>query len=190
MKTLCDTCCVLLLIRIAPEMFSDQRYNCYTLREVKEEIFQTQRFRSRYPWRDRYKKEIKPTIIRSGMEKSAELYSNIINNKIECGTLNKKNGKLFNLSRTDQKIVSIASASKSVLATDDREIQDFVEQEFDGLCISSLGLLNQWLKEGVLEWSKKFCTIIEEWDRYDEAVQPLKDRRDFKELTKTDFMGP
>jgi len=52
MKILCDTSSVLLLIRIAPQMFIDDKFNCFTVREVWEEVFQTQKFRTKYSWRD------------------------------------------------------------------------------------------------------------------------------------------
>lgn len=39
MNILCDTCTILMLIRIAPDMFIDGRYNCVTINEVRDEIF-------------------------------------------------------------------------------------------------------------------------------------------------------
>jgi len=59
MYILCDTCSVLMLIRIAPDMFHDDRYGCVTIQEVFQELFRTQKFKTRYPWRTRYKSKIK-----------------------------------------------------------------------------------------------------------------------------------
>jgi len=59
MNILCDTCSILMLIRIVPEMFCDERFECVTIHEVIQEIFRTQKFKSRYPWRERYKPKIK-----------------------------------------------------------------------------------------------------------------------------------
>ena len=60
MNILCDTCSVLMLIRIAPDMFTDERFDCVTVQEVCEEIFRTQRFKTKYPWRSDYKDKIRP----------------------------------------------------------------------------------------------------------------------------------
>lgn len=49
MYVLCDTCSVLMLIRIAPDMFEDSRYGCVTTQEVIRELFRTQRFKEKYP---------------------------------------------------------------------------------------------------------------------------------------------
>jgi hypothetical protein len=42
-----------MLIRIEPDMLTDSRYGCVTIRKVWEEFFQTQKFKSKYPWRRR-----------------------------------------------------------------------------------------------------------------------------------------
>jgi hypothetical protein len=131
-------------------MFIDERFKCITILEVRNEIFQTQKFKSRYPWRDTFKKEIKPKILNSETIKSENLYFDVINNKIESGTLNRRENRFFDLSYKDQKIVAAALASESILATNDRDMRDFIEQEFDGIGMSSLGLLNQWLKKELI----------------------------------------
>lgn len=41
MFILCDTSSILMLLRIAPEMFTDDRYECGTIREVHDEIIRT-----------------------------------------------------------------------------------------------------------------------------------------------------
>ena len=48
-----------MLIRIAPDMFCDERYGCVTMQEVIKELFRTQKFKAKYPWRTRYKSKIK-----------------------------------------------------------------------------------------------------------------------------------
>jgi len=59
MPILCDTSSILMLIRIAPEMFLNESYDCYTIKEVWEEMFQTTKFKNKYPWRVNFKKNIK-----------------------------------------------------------------------------------------------------------------------------------
>lgn len=40
MIVLCDTCSVLMVIRIAPDMFTDDRYGCATTVKVHDELFE------------------------------------------------------------------------------------------------------------------------------------------------------
>ena len=61
MNILCDTCSVLMLIRIAPDMCMDEGFDCVTVQEVCEEIFRTQRFKTKYAWRSDYKNKIRPS---------------------------------------------------------------------------------------------------------------------------------
>ncbi|MBA4419143.1 MAG: hypothetical protein C0392_14735 [Syntrophus sp. (in: bacteria)] len=42
------------------DMFTDERFDCVTVQEVCEEIFRTQRFKTKYPWRSDYKGRIHP----------------------------------------------------------------------------------------------------------------------------------
>ena len=59
MYVLCDTSSIMMLIRIAPDIFIDERYRCCTINLVRGEIFQNSRFKEKYPWRDDYKDKIK-----------------------------------------------------------------------------------------------------------------------------------
>ena len=56
MNILCDTGSIWMLIRIVPDMFMDERFECVTVHDVRKEVFQTQRFKTRYPWRNEFKK--------------------------------------------------------------------------------------------------------------------------------------
>ncbi len=58
MYILCDTCSVLMLIRIASDMFLDPKFECVTITDVVKEIFRAQKFKNKYPWRKRYKSSI------------------------------------------------------------------------------------------------------------------------------------
>lgn len=85
MNILCDTCSVLMLIRIAPEMFYDSRFECITIPEVFKELFQTQKFKTSYPWRREYKSKIK-AIGTSEIEKGDfKLYLQSIKSIIQTG---------------------------------------------------------------------------------------------------------
>jgi hypothetical protein len=50
MVILCDTSSILMLLRIAPDMFTDERYECKAIRDVHDEIVQTTKFKTKYPW--------------------------------------------------------------------------------------------------------------------------------------------
>ena len=90
MNILCDTCSVLMLIRIAPEMFCDDRFECVTIPEVIHELFQTQKFKTSYPWRKEFKSKIK-AIRTSEIEKGDfKIYLQSIRVLKQTGKRNKK----------------------------------------------------------------------------------------------------
>lgn len=190
MKILCDTCCILLVVRIAPNMFIDNMYGCFTIREVRDEIFKKQKFKSRYPWRVNYKDKIKAKSFGPEIRDDFRLNNKVINGKIESYTINKRKNRIFDLSYTDQKIVAYALASKSTISTNDENMQDFTEQEFDEKCISSLALVNEWIRNGLITWGDQFQTIIEDWDKNNEPVQPKGDIEEFESLTGNKYVGP
>jgi hypothetical protein len=86
-----------MLIRIAPEMFIDDGFGCRTVAEIRDEIFQTQKFKEKYPWRTDYKDKIIP--IRIGAQKKAEVEKNyrLISNMIDSGIRNRR-GRYVDLS--------------------------------------------------------------------------------------------
>jgi len=46
MDILCDTCSILMLIRIAPNMFIDKGFECVTIPDARKELFQTNKERN------------------------------------------------------------------------------------------------------------------------------------------------
>ena len=59
MKILCDTCTILMVIRIAPDMLTDKNYGCFTIQEVRKELIRQQKFKDRFPWRHGVKDKIR-----------------------------------------------------------------------------------------------------------------------------------
>ena len=106
MYILCDTCSVLMLIRIAPDMFRDDRYGCVAMQEVFQELFRTQKFKSRYPWRKSYKSKIRTLGASKVKQGNYELYLQTIKTLVSTGKTNKRTGHFFNLSPVDQKIAA------------------------------------------------------------------------------------
>lgn len=88
MHILCDTCSILMLIRIVPDMFIDERFDCLTITDVKDEIFRTQKFKTKYPWRIHLKNKIETIGITNLKTDEYKLYEDAINRLIENGTIN------------------------------------------------------------------------------------------------------
>ena len=190
MNILCDTCSVLMLIRIAPDMFVDERFNCVTVHEVCEEIFRTQRFKTKYPWRIDYKDKIRPSISLKNIGHEFELHLGVVNQLLDAGGMSSKTGKAFGLSFVDKKIAAYVTAYGLEISSTDNSLIDFLEQEFDKKNRSPLAILNDWIKRGLIQWNNNVQSIIEDWDKIGEPVQPVKDKKDFLKLTGSKYKGP
>ena len=191
MYILCDTCSILMLIRIAPKMFIDEQYECSTIREVYDEMFIKQkRFKDKYPWRTQYKNDIK--YLNQSEYKTDKFYKNkdIINHLILNGTIRERTGRCFDPSFTDQIISAFAITHDLRVATCDKELIDFLSEQFERTTISSLGLINKWIQKGLIEWNDNFQQILREWKRDEEASQPNSEKAFFKELTGYSYEGP
>ena len=171
-------------------MFIEENFNCIVIREVRDEIFQTQRFLSRYPWRNDFRDNVDCEILSQATRKKADMYFDVIDMKIESGTINNRNGRFFDLSYKDKKIVAAAFAFDALLATNDRDMREFVKQEFDSASFSALGLLNYWLSEEIIVWNSELQSFHEEWDRKNEPSQPRSDIEEFQRLSGFDYIGP
>lgn len=190
MYILCDTCSVLMLIRVAPEMFLDERFECKTIRDVWKEIFQTQKFKTKYPWRADYKRNIKP-MAESQVEKGEfAFYLKTISNLIETGTINSQTGKFFNLSRVDQKIAACALTHQYEITTGDQDLIAFVKQEFFKQNVLPLHLVNKWLAQGLIQWDNNLQNILEDWKKCDEAAQLGSEKSTYRKLTGKKYPGP
>ena len=190
MNILCDTCSILMLIRIAPEMFFDERYECITIQEVLQELFRTQKFKSRYPWRERYKSKIM-ALGTSEVKKGAfQLYLETVKGIVFAGTKNKRTGRYFNLSRVDQLIAACSIAHNFKLTTVDDDLSDFIKQEFSGNTISPLGIINKWMEKGLIQWDDEMQAVIEDWEKCNEHPQPRKEIKRFEKITDYKYSGP
>jgi hypothetical protein len=178
-----------MLIRIAPDMFLDKRFECNTIREVWIELFQTSKFKTKYPWRKDYKKKIKAlgeTQVKKG---EFVVYLKTIKNLIETGTINNKTGKYFNFSKVDQIISSCVLAHQYEISTVDKDLINFLEQEFSKRNVSPLHLVNKWLEKGLIEGDDKLQSILEDWAKCGEAAQPRSEKSAYKQLTGRKYLG-
>ncbi|MEA3360820.1 MAG: hypothetical protein U9R17_15630 [Thermodesulfobacteriota bacterium] len=179
-----------MLIRIAPDMFCDERYECVTIQEMIQEIFRTQKFKTRYPWRTKYKSKIK-ALEKSKVESADfKLYLEAIQNIIVTSKINERTKSFFSLSYVDQKIAACSIAHGFKLTTVDDDLNDFVTQEFAGETISPLEIVNDWIIKGLTKWNDDHQSIIEDWDKCNEHPQPEKEVKRFEKLTGFKYCGP
>jgi hypothetical protein len=190
MNILCDTCSILMLIRITPEMFCDDRYECVTIQEVIQEIFRTQKFKRRYPWRERYKSKIKALGTSRINEGDFKLCLELVKDIVFAGKINERTGYYFNLSYVDQVMAACSIAHNFRLTTVDDDLADFVKQEFSGDIISPLGIINDWIEKGLVRWNNNLQMIIEDWERCNENPQPKKEIKRFEKITGYKYAGP
>jgi len=192
MDILCDTSCVLMLIRIVPSMFIKKRYQCCTINEVRREIFRVQRFKTKYPWRTDCKDKIRCLPNELSENEQVRHYYDAIMSLIDIGTINQKTGKDFDLSYIDRRILACTLANSCWLTSGDGDLKQFALQEFGKEFkggISPLGMINKWLREGILKWTNERNRYLADWDRDEEHAQPRKQRRQFKRLTGRKYSG-
>lgn len=193
MKILCDTCSILMVIRIAPDMLNDDRYDYFTIQEVRKEIIRQQKFKDKYPWRQKFKDKIRcipnSEIINNDL---VDQYNDVINLLIENNTTNNKTGRLFDLSSVDKKFIACAFSFGFKISTGDGDIKDIANQEFSKTfkgSVSPLGMVNMWIRNGLVNWSDKLHGYVEAWKRTGEAPQPKGQKNKFKKLTGRKYPG-
>jgi hypothetical protein len=192
MHILCDTSSILLLIRIAPEMFIDERYECCTLNEIHDELFKTQKFKQKYPWRSNYKNKIKCLASQRVNDPDVTFYYDIIARLNETGRTSIYSGSIFSLSRIDMKLLACALAHGYKLSTGDQGIKDFAYQEFFNIFkghVSALEMINLWLKKNLIVWNDVLHEYVADWSRQDEHPQPKEQKKTFEKLTGRKYPG-
>jgi hypothetical protein len=182
-----------MVIRIAPDMLTDEKYGCFTIQEVREEIIRQQKFKDKYPWRYRIKEKIR-CIPNSEIINNIAVnqYVEAINLLIESNITNNKTGKLFNLSHVDRKFASCAFGFGYRVSTGDGDIKDLANQEFPKIfkgSISPLGMVNIWIRKSLVNWSDELHEYVSDWNRTGEAPQPKHQKREYKKLTGFKYPG-
>lgn len=181
-----------MLIRIAPDMFTDKRFKCLTLSDVRNEIFRTQKFKTKYPWRNNFKDKLVAIPNSQQETKNYLIYYQTISSIIENGTVNKKTDGLFDLSRVDQKIIAFAITNKCTISSDDTDLIQFSAQEFSESFlghITPLELINNWLRNKLITWDDTRQAYLEEWYSLGEPKQPEKEKKVFTKLTGYRYAG-
>jgi hypothetical protein len=181
-----------MLIRIAPDMFIDPKFECVTISDVVKEIFRIQKFKDRYPWRKRYKSNIKPLGNAVLETNDFNLYYQTIHSQISSGIINSKTHYHFDLSNVDQRIVSCALANNFRITSGDNDLIEYYLQQFSNNpdeIISPLGMINIWLRKRLIQWNEKHQIILEDWNKCDEAPQPSREIKKFEKLTGYKYSG-
>lgn len=180
-----------MLIRIAPDMFLDKRFECVTIKNVCDEIFRTLKFKTKYPWRIKYKSKLKS--LGSTIENDSLIQNRykIIDNMVESAeVLNEKTGRPFYLSRTDKKIAACAVVLKHGVSTVEYELTHFLKQQFNKRVIKPLTIINYWLRKGLIIWDDEKQAVLEDWLVCNETPQDKRRIREFIKLTKRKYPGP
>ena len=192
MRVLCDTSVVLMLLRIAPDMFVDERYECVTVKEVHDEIVRTTKFKSKYPWTKELRSKIKIISVNKSKKERINLYFSAISELNNTGTINKTTGRLFDLSFTDRKIASSTLALGYKITSGDRDLVTFCKQEFSKECkgaVSPLGIINRWVEKKLIDWDDTKQEYLTDWSENREHPQPDKAKRKFENLTGREYTG-
>jgi len=169
-RILCDTCSILMLIRIAPDMFVNPKYECVTINEVRDEFIGTVHFKDKYPWRKEFKSHIKSRMLLSKAD--IDSYFQIVNS-LASSAINKKTNRFFSLSHVDQLIAATVIGNDDVtISTGDQGLIDFLDQEFDEQNVYSLELVVEWLEMQLINWSDSIKFVLDDWDDKNEKPQP------------------
>lgn len=181
-----------MLWRIAPDMFQDKRYDCVTINEVHDEIYQTQKFKDRYSWRIAYKSKIKTLPPSISNSPKVQEYLSAISAINEAGVIAVDSGRCLDLSRVDKKVLACSLANGYLISTTERAMILFAKQEFPTIfkkAISPLEIINDWLKKRLIRWDKEKQTILGEWRGLNERPQPEFAKKFFVKLTKNLYVG-
>ncbi len=183
MYVLCDTGAVLMLLRLAPDMFADPRFGCTTLGSVWDEFTRTERFASRYPWRGQYADRIVPVdgnrLEAGGFRRNLAIVRATAENH-----RNERTGLPYGLSRVDREVAAGVLSLDATISTTDTNLREFLEQQFAVPNLPPLALLNRWLENGLLEWDGQKQAVIADWVACREPSLRGEDIRHFEHLTR------
>jgi len=192
MDILCDTCSIIMLIRIAPQMLLDPAYQCCTISEVRNEIFQTQKFKNKYPWRTQFKDKVTSFVLSPEQRVRYDDFLATINVLLDNHIINENNGRPFDLSLIDKKIIATALACNLKISSADNALLDFAEQqfpdEFKGYVLP-LGVLNLWLRKKLVSWNDGLENILKDWKNQEEPRQTREDKSMYFKHTNKKYLG-
>jgi hypothetical protein len=182
MHILCDTCSLIMLIRIEPQMLTDSKYGCVTARQVWEEFTQVTKFENKYPWRKKYKSLIRFL----GQSKIDTGDYQLVLKAVKISAIsqiNERTGRSYGLSHTDLEIAAVAVAHDYNICSTDGSLVDFLEQQYETANATPLKIVNDWIKKGLIEWNDSRQAVIADWIKCNEKPQPTAEIKRFESLT-------
>jgi len=147
MHVLCDTCSVIMLLRIAPEMFRDSRYECVTLNAVFGELRRKNKFKTKYPWLDTYLPKVRglpQTTVETAEYKRTLAVVRASSDSARSANDNHR----FGLSYVDIEIAATVVTHHYPICTAERDLEEFLNQEFDIENEAPLKIVNNWIEKG------------------------------------------
>jgi hypothetical protein len=186
MRVLCDTCSVIMLLRIAPEMLLDPRFECVTLQAVYRELRQQPRFKTKYPWLAGYLPKVRG--LRQTEVETVEYKRTLDVVRITRDTKrSSRDNRRFGLSQTDMEIAAAVVTHKHDISTVERDLEEFLEQEFDVANVHPLALVNDWIEKDLILWGEAEHRVLEDWVTQNERRQPLLEIQRFEKLAKRKY---
>lgn len=186
MTVVCDTCALLMLLRIAPAMFEDNRYGCVTIHNVWEEFTQNARLGRDYAWRSTLRKHVR-SIPRGELETAGFQRRLKAVNVAVASQKNESTGRPFNLSWADRRIAATCLDRRWELCTAEYGLEEFMQQQFNRENVCPLRLVNNWLKLGLIVWDDSRQAVIAEWIANHERPQPQSEIKRFEKLTGREY---
>ena len=108
----------------------------------------------------------------------------------EAGIINQSTNRIFDLSWVDRKFIAYAIEYNFHISTNDNDIIDFLDQQFDlGQNKEPLSLINSWISSELIQWDPNHQSIVEDWDICNEPVQSRGDIEEFEYLTEYESGG-
>lgn len=191
-RILFDTSSLLMLIRIAPTMLLEEKYRCCTISQVQKEFLATPKFKVRYPWRNQFRDKVVSLPAEVSGNHEVIRYHEAITCLLDTGVINKRNGKLFDLSSVDRQVLACSLGNGYMISTCDQPLEDFAKEEFrkdfKG-SISPLGVLNFWIKISLIIFSDSIYAVVQDWRVCQEPPQPGRQKRRFELLTNRPYPG-
>ncbi len=186
MNLLCDTCSIIMLLRIVPDLFKDPRFQCATIREVREEIYSKREFKTKYPWLEELRKRVSPMPTSDWRTDGLKTTLGAVRALSEA-QVNTATGRRFHLSMVDKLVAAAVVAQDMRITTTDRNLEDFLMQQFTVRNEQPLKLVNDWIERGLIEWNDARQAVIDDWVALNERPQPPDEIRRFQRLTKRKY---
>lgn len=181
MHVLCDTCSVLMLLRISPAMFADARFGCVTVQDVYQEFTQTRKFKEKYPWRTEFRQHIRSITPGALLQQGFERRLSVVQ-ALAGSTRRQDTGRPYGLSPTDERIAAAVVVLGATISTGDANLAAFLSQQFGRENVAPLRLVNDWLAGKLIEWNDARQAVLDDWIAQNERPQPEAEIRRFEKL--------